>query len=466
MPHDIARSAPAAAGIPRRTAVTRRDVLKGAGAVAGLHLFSPLLSQAWGSAGPQAASRRRLIVIDLHGGNDGLNMVVPRTGPGRAVYEQVRPTIKLDAAALGALDRGGSDDGSLGLHPSLETVHRLYRDDRVAIVQGVDYPNHNYSHFTSNDIWQAGNPDNIGDAGWLGRHLDRVGVPTDELRAIGIGGLLPHALRGRTYSGAQVNSLFDTHFSDGMTPLAEARHAVYERYGQHTAGEAGRHGYGTMCAATVRLDRDTRGLTAAQPGGLANLLLTARTLLSADLGVEVVFVTLFGFDTHTGQLPLHAGLLGDLDQAIEAFYFGTKATIPVLDASSNPIGPIDQAIADRTLIMTFSEFGRRIGENANGTDHGAAAPMLLIGPPPPAAGSGAAMLVPGLHADHPDMGTTALPADNLVQTTDMRGVYQAVVTKWINDPTGPSPDEGDPQFELSGPSLDPDGSLTGLFATA
>jgi uncharacterized protein (DUF1501 family) len=116
--------------------------------------------------------------------------------------------------------------------------------------------------------------------------------------------------------------------------------------------------------------------------------------------------------------------------------------------------------------MTFSEFGRRIGENASGTDHGAAAPMLLVGPAQPAAGSGAVTLVPGLHGDHPNMGSTALPADNLAMTTDLRSVYQAVLTKWIDDPTGASPDEGDPAFVLSGPSLEADGSLAGLFATA
>ncbi len=447
--------------------LTRRTVLKGAGTVAGLHVLSPLLrGAAWGSD-PQYATRRRLIVIDLSGGNDGLNTVVPRTGSRRAVYEQVRPSIQLAATSLLPLDRGGPDDGSLGLHPSLVTLHQLYQADRLAVVQGVDYPNHNYSHFTSNDIWQAGNPDNIGDAGWLGRHLDRVGVTADQIRAVGIGGQqLAHALRGNNYSGSQINSLGETHFADGTAPGAPTRHTAYGKFDQHTAGEPDRHYYGEVCAGVVYLDQATTGLTAAQPGGLANYLLTARELLTADLGVEVVFVTTGGYDTHASQLALHAQLLTDLDQAIEAYYFGTKGGTAVTDSGGNPIGPIDAAIAAKTLIMTFSEFGRRIGENASGTDHGAAAPMLLVGPPTPTPGSGAPTLVPGLHGDHPDVGTTTLPADNLGMTTDMRSVYQASLTKWINDPTGPAPDLGDSAFVLSGPSLDPDGSLTGLFGTA
>jgi uncharacterized protein (DUF1501 family) len=462
--------------------VTRRTFIKGAGTLAGAGMLAPLLGNAAAFAvDPQTKTRRRLVVIDLGGGNDGLNMVVPRTGPKRDVYAKVRPTIQLGVDTLRPLDRGGQDDGSLGFHSALQTLHRLYRDDRVAVVQGVDYPNHNYSHFTSNDIWQAGNPDNIADAGWIGRHLDRTGLAIGELRAVGIGGTLPHALRGRTYSGSQVNSLGETHFADGTSAVANARHAVYEQFAAHPAEEADRHYYGQMCGGVVSLDQATRGLSAAAPGGLANQLLTARTLLTADLGVEVVFVSTGGYDTHTNELSSHQTLYTDLDQALEAFFFGTKGGVPVVTGAvagnglpapvgttgtpGTPIGPLDPALAAQTLVMTFSEFGRRIGENASGTDHGAAAPMLFVGPPP-AAGTGAVTLVPGLHSDHPDMGTTVLPADNLMQTTDVRSVYQAVLTKWLNDPTGPSPDEGDPSFRLAGTGLEPDGSLAGLFATA
>jgi uncharacterized protein (DUF1501 family) len=446
--------------------VTRRTFIKGAGAVAGLTVAGPFLRPAFAEPNPQHATRRRLVVIDLGGGNDGLNTVVPVNSTNRAIYEKVRPTIALPTSSLHPLDRGGRDDGSLGLHPSLATVNRLYRDGRVAVVQGVDYPNHSYSHFTSNDIWQAGNPDNYGDAGWIGRHLDRAGVTTGELRAVGIGGDLAHALRGRNHSGCQVNSLAATHFSERDPVLGAARHEVFGRFAQHRASQPTRHAYGTMCAGVVELDTATQGLVAPAPGGLANDLMTARTLLTADIGVEVVFVSTGGYDTHANQLNLHATQLGELDRALEAFWFGTVGGTAVTDSAGAPIGALPAALADRTLVMTFSEFGRRIGENASGTDHGAAAPMLLMGPPAPAAGSGLPALVPGLHGDHPDMGTVTLPADNLTLTTDMRSVYQAVVTNWINDPTGPSPDEGDPVFVRSGPSLDSNGALSGLFTTA
>jgi uncharacterized protein (DUF1501 family) len=464
--------------------VTRRDFLRGASTVAGLTMLAPLLGEgaAYAAVDPRTRTRRRLVVIDMGGGNDGLNMVVPRTGLNRDIYTKVRPTIQLGADTLLPLDRGGRDDGSLGFHAALKTLHRLYRDDRVAVVQGVDYPNHNYSHFTSNDIWQAGNPYDISDAGWLGRHLDRTGIDVGELRAVGIGGPLAHALRGTTYSGSQVNSLGETHFGDGQSALATARHEVYGRFGDHDAAEAVRRYYGQMCTGVVSLDAATRGLTAPAPGGLSNLLMTARTLLSNDLGVEVVFITTGGYDTHANELVTHNNLLTDLDLALEAFFFGTRngTAITVGGSAGNglpapvgtpavpgtPIGPLDPALAAQTLVMTFSEFGRRIGENASGTDHGAAAPMLFVGPPQPAAGSGATRLVPGLHSDHPYMGSVALPADNLGLTTDVRSVYQAVLTKWIDDPTSARPDPGDPAFRLTGTDLEADGSLAGLFATA
>ncbi|HEU0131229.1 MAG TPA: DUF1501 domain-containing protein [Mycobacteriales bacterium] len=464
--------------------VTRRTFIKGAGAAAGVLTLSPWLTGlASGVVDPRTRTRRRLVVIDLGGGNDGLNTVVPRTGSNRQVYTQVRPTIQQSVGSLLPLDRGGRDDGSVGFHGSLKALHQLYREDRVAVVQGVDYPNHNYSHFTSNDIWQAGNPDNIADAGWIGRHLDRCGVPVGELRAVGIGGSFAHALRGRVHSGAQVDSFAATHFLDGDTPVARARHDVYGRFAQHAATEPVRASYGAMCGGVVDLDTATRGLSSPTSGSvLADQMLTARTLLEHDLGVEVVFVSTGGYDTHANQLTTQQSLLADLDQALEAFFYGTKAGVPITvggvagnglpapvgtpTVPGTPIGPLSGDVAAGTLVMTFSEFGRRIGENASGTDHGAAAPMLMVGPPPPAPGTGVPALVPGLHGDHPDMGSPALPADNLGMTTDLRSVYQAVLTKWINDPASERPDEGDPAFRLSGPSVESDGSLAGLFATA
>jgi uncharacterized protein (DUF1501 family) len=432
---------------------SRRDVLKGAGAVAGLQLLSPVVfrGDAWAAVNPATAQRRRLIVIDMGGGNDGLNTVVPMTGSLRDVYDKVRIGTKIAPTTLQPL--GAVEGGTVGLNQYLPTVGSLWGQGRVAVVQGVDYPNHNYSHFVSDDIWQSARPGDTPDSGWLGRHLDRAGVGPGELRGVGIGGRLPLALRGQTRDGAQVNTLSESQFADNSGTVARKRHAAFAGYDAEPAPV--RDVYGDSCRAAYDLALATTGVTAAQPGGVANQLLTARSLLSANLGVEVVFITIGGYDTHDNQLTRHQNLLTDLDRGIEAFYYGTKAGVPVtIGTPGVPIGPIDPAVAARTLIMTFSEFGRRIGDVGNGTDHGAAGPMFFIGPPAPAPGSGTPTLVGGLHGDHPDLGSVTLPKDNLGMTTDLRSVYQSVLTSWLADPE---------------PGLTPAGvpsEVSGLFATA
>jgi uncharacterized protein (DUF1501 family) len=445
--------------------VTRRQVLQAGGTVAALQLASPIVfrGSAWADVDPSTASRRRLVLIDMSGGNDGLNTVVPMSGSIRDVYDHVRLSTNLAVQPLQPL--GATNGGTVGLNQYLPTLYSLWQANRVAVVQGVDYPNHNYSHFVSDDIWQSGRPDAMPDSGWLGRHLDRTGIGAGELRGVGVGfDRLPLGLRGVTNTGEELNSVYETQFQDGgQGGVQGIRHQLYAGY--DAATEPLESYYGKRCRGALDLAVETTGLTAAAPGSVANQLLTARTLLEHNLGVEVVVVGAFGYDTHENELSAHQNLMTNLDRGIEAFFFGTSNGVPILDGVS-PIGALDPAVASRTLVMTYSEFGRRIGDNGGGTDHGAAGPQFLIGPPPPAAGSGDVALVPGLHGDHPDMGSVTLPADNLGMTTDLRSVYQAVLTHWINDPAGTSPDEGDPLFTLSGTGLDADGSLSGLFTVA
>src|SRR5687768_13968934 len=164
--------------------LSRRQVLRGAATVAGAQALAPFVLRggrwaAEAAVDPASADRLRLVVIDLFGGNDGLNTVVPMSGPIRSVYEQVRVTTELPSGTL--LPLGAVDGGTVGLNPNLSTLHGLWQQDRVAIVQGVDYPNHDYSHFVSDDVWQSGFVDQTTGSGWLGRHLDRVGIAEGEL---------------------------------------------------------------------------------------------------------------------------------------------------------------------------------------------------------------------------------------------------------------------------------------------
>ena len=455
-------------------AVTRRDLLKGAGALAALQIGSPFFFRGVANAevDPGTRQRLRLVLIDLGGGNDGLNTVTPYAGQRRIAYDIARMSINLPTSQLAPLDRPGDAGEQLGLNNHLGTVYGLYQQDRVAIVQGVDYPDHSYSHFTSDDIWQSGDLEAPRHSGWLGRHLDRTGLTAGEMRAVAIGSNLPLALNGDVEQGYGVGSLPLT-FVDGTGAIAV--HDAYGRYSLHPASEPLRQFYGGICAGTNEL-ASTAG-TIAQPttnNALVNALLGARTLLSGNYGVEIVMVSTGGYDTHTGQTAQHALKLDELDDAIEAFFLGTRDGVAIT-AGGQPIGPLAPDIEAKTLVMTFSEFGRRIGDNGDGTDHGASAPLFLIGPPQtglyaPAPGSGLPKLVPGLHGDHPPLSSpthTQALVDNLQMTTDNRSVYQAVLSYWLNQASdGSRADGGDPAFQISGSTLEANGSLAGLFTRA
>ena len=423
------------------TRITRRRFLTGTAALAAIPTFAPLtgrVGQAFGITAAEAAGRNRLVVIFLGGGNDGFNTVIPMAdvdGTQRwSVYRQLRPTLRYEPTAVLALDRPGDVDRALGLHPSLTKLHAMYEDERVAIVQGVDYPSHSFSHFDGTDYWQSGQPGIRPDSGWLGRHLDRSGIGAGELRAVAIGNDLPLIFRGNDKQGVNIPGI-PWLFADGTAALGDARHDALERFALHPASEPLRQFEGQTMDATVDLSRTLETVTAppVTSNALTNALLTARVLLEGSFGLECVFVSVGGYDTHVGQRALHQTLLTSLDNAISTFLDG--------DASAG-IPPMDPTVASETLVMTFSEFGRRPGENGGaGTDHGTAGPMFIVGP----AGS---RLVPGLHGEHPGTGTTLAPADNLVPTTDFRSVYQAVLQEWLADP---EPELGDPLPGLFAP---------------
>jgi uncharacterized protein (DUF1501 family) len=422
--------------------LSRREFVVGLGAATGIRFLAPIVVRAGAGLGeavadPASAARRRLVVIFLQGGNDGLNTVIPTddvAGAARySVYKKVRPSISYDRGAALPLNLTSDDTArAMGLNPKLQTMHKLYTQSRMAVVQGVDYPKHSYSHFESTDVWQSGMPGNTNDSGWVGRHLDRAGIADGEIRGLGIGTELPLILRGQQRQGVEVQTIPSTKFMDGRDAVGTSRHQAFARFSRHPLEEPLRHFVGQQAENTVSLVDHLAQVPAppATSNGLAYAMLTARTLLEQNLGVECVFVTQAGYDTHAAERQQHENLLTQLDQAIEVFFFGTIGGAPLQGA-----GPMSPQLAAQTLVMTTSEFGRRIGENGSGqvagTDHGAAGPLFLIGPAP---GANKVGLVPGLHEDHPAMGSPTLPADNLVMTTELRRVYQAVLQSWLTNP--------------------------------
>ncbi|MDQ1711925.1 MAG: hypothetical protein QOE45_1375 [Frankiaceae bacterium] len=445
--------------------LTRRQLLRSAGVIAGASAMPIVFrgSAAFADVDPAAALRNRLVVIFLGGGNDGLNTVVPRGnvagGARRDVYDSIRPFVNIPLTDVLPLDRTPADDAQqVGLNNRLSYLYSLYQADRLAVVQGVSYPGNSFSHFTSGDWYQSGTPGDSPDSGWLGRHLDRVGIADGELRGVSIGRDLPLLLQGKESAGrinsaVAIESIPGVRFGDGVDANVEfrTRHDKYATYkGYPTLEELG-HYYGVRCSEARTLV--TQMATVPAPAGtasyLANQLLTARSLLDSGFGVETVFLQHYGgFDTHTNQNATHPGLMTELDQGIEAFFNGTRGGVPTGN------GPISADLASRTTVMVFSEFGRTHGDNGAGTDHGIAGPMFVVGPPQPAAGSGATRLVPGLHGDHPNMGSVATPSSYLTMTTDVRKVYQSMLNDWLSSPA-------DPYYTAKGVT-----PLAGLFGAA
>lgn len=410
-------------------AITRRQLLYGAGSAAAAGVVFPAVArvgEAFGAApvSPKTRTRNRLVVIHLYGGNDGLNTVIPTGGSRYDIYRKVRPSIGYKPNETLPLDLPHDRAHRLGLNRKLRTLHRLYKQGRVAIVQGVDYPKHSYSHFVSSDVWHSGEPGRAPSSGWLGRHLDRAGVAEGELRAVGIGATLPLMLRGKTRAGLEIRSIAATRFADGNDALADARHDALALFDNHARVEPLRRYAGHGARQAVDLV-DAMAKVKPPPAadyGIADALLTARAMLAADLGVECVFAGLAGFDTHDAQRSAHEQQLGALDAALEAFYFGTYNGKKV-------VGALPSSLASRTTVVVMSEFGRRIGETGAGTetagtDHGAAAPMFVIGP----------TVNGGLHGEHPSLGTTKLAADNLAMTVDVRRVYRTILEDVLHDP--------------------------------
>ncbi len=362
---------------------------------------------------PGVPQDRILVVVQLAGGNDGLNTVIPFQ---MDAYYRNRPGIGVPKDQVLQL----SAKQEVGIHPALTGFKSLFDDGMATIVQGVGYPNPNRSHFTSMDIWHTADTDAHGD-GWLGRFFDNqcAGVPggCSGHDGIAIGREAPLAMQGRSFKPVA----FETPALFRWTGL-DLHPAMEKPYDEILKGEldpAIEEGnpnavFLTRTAMDAQIASDKiRKATDQQPlvsypnSGLARQLAMVASMIRAGLETRVYYVTLGGFDTHAGQggpQGQHANLLRQLGDALAAFYADLKA----------------QDNHTRVLTMSFSEFGRRVGQNGSGgTDHGAAAPMFLFGP----------MCRAGVAGGHPSL--TDLDEGDLKFHTDFRQVYATVLSKWL-----------------------------------
>ncbi len=348
-----------------------------------------------------------LVVIDLGGGNDGLNTIVPFSDPE---YSRARPRIRLEGSQLLPIE-----PGKTGLHASLPHLHGYLESGKLAIVQGVGYPGQNMSHFVSDDIWEKAvlEPDQEA-RGWLGRTLDQLyRDQTDKIHAIAASGDVP-ALHGRFVTTPVLTDPSGFSYPQGDPSLTAGLRALFQPAGPVERDYVGHIGEAALADAdALQSAFAAYNSTVAYPenSGLAASLRLTATVLFADLGPRIFFVSQGSYDTHDGQLGAQESLFSELDQSLDAFYRDL----------------IEHGHDQRVVVMTYSEFGRRVEDNGSGgTDHGTAAPMFVFG----------SRVKGGLYGTPPSL-TDLDPDGNLKFAIDFRQVYATILANWID--TDPSP---------------------------
>lgn len=394
---------------------TRRDFLKTA-ASSGLvawGLTAPRFLARTAAAAPLAdaagAKDTLLVVVQLTGGNDGLNTVIPFKDP---LYAKHRPTLKVNPKELKKLN------DSLGLHPSLGAFAELFEKKELTVVQGVGYPNPDQSHFRSMDIWHGGSVAQHIAEGWLGKAMANMKSGGAGFHLAADNEAAPLALAGPGVKAPSLSRIEDYQLKVLAASGADrARQKTLIEAAARPEGEAAaglldfvkRTAVNTY-ASSKRLQEIARAYEpkAAYPAtGLARRLKLAAQLIDADLGARIFYVTIDGFDTHANQAATHGALLSEVAEAMAAFWKDLSA----------------RGHRDRLMMMTFSEFGRRAKENGSqGTDHGSGAPLFLVG----------SKLNGGVIGAHPSL--EKLDDGNLVHHTDFRQVYASILEGWLGVP--------------------------------
>jgi uncharacterized protein (DUF1501 family) len=388
--------------------LTRREFIRGAGGL-GFLAFSgvaPAFLARSALAQTPAPERDRsiFVIIQLAGGNDGLNTVIPYSNDQ---YYKLRPNLGLSNGLLNLND-------DLALHPACSELHQLFQDGKLSIVQNVGYPNPNRSHFRSTEIWEtASDSETFTREGWIGRYFDNTcaGAPDGSVDhdpcGIHVGDMIP-----QSYLSEKSHSLFGMkhrgRFDRGQDPADLA----YEKLLQadHIEGNASylQHTMMNTLVTERRVEQIIAKYKAEAnyPGTkLAQSLKRVAALIHADMETRVYFVSQGGYDTHANQLTNHQRLLTELSAGMNAFQQDLNA----------------HKKDDQVLTMTFSEFGRRPAENGSaGTDHGTAAPLFVMG----------SKVNGGLLGQAPELVTDV--KKDLEYSTDFRGIYSSVLDKWLD----------------------------------
>ncbi len=354
-----------------------------------------------------------LVVFQLLGANDPLNTLVPYANP---LYYDNRPSVRIPEEEVLHINN------EVGFNPNMRAVKRLYDEGKVAIIQGIGYPNPNYSHFRSMDIWYTCEPEKVSSEGWLGKAIRDLDPKGDNvLTAVNFGRGLPRAL---SLSGVPVASVaqLDTYgvlssLSGAARPMAmETFTRMYSgtEAGDEVLRYMGQTGLDAQKGADIlRSAVGKYASTVKYPEGnpvAANLKGIAQVKF-ADLGTRIFYAAHGSFDTHASQMPIHAKLWREVDGAIDAFFQDLREH----DAS------------DDTIMLIWTEFGRRVKENGSGTDHGAGGLAMVIGE----------QVKGGLYCSYPSLKPSDLTQQNegmfgnLRYNYDFRGLYSTVLERWL-----------------------------------
>lgn len=355
-----------------------------------------------------AVPGRVLVVLELAGGNDGLNTVVPYTDP---LYSgTLRKTIGIPASAVLDLD------GKLGFNPVMAGLKSLWDGGRVAVLEGVSYPNPNLSHFTSRDIWHTADPRLAARNGWLGRYADlALAGNANPLTGCAISQSLPRTLLADKVVFPSFTSLAAySYTTDGANPsdaLNQVNGFIAQNSLEHetetwadVVGKTARDA--AASSATLRqVASSYTGKVTYPNSALGNALKLCAQIILGNLGTQILYVSFGGFDNHSAQKMAHDGLLKAVSDAVKAFFDDIDA----------------QGASSKVLMMTWSEFGRRAGENASmGTDHGTAGAHFVIGN----------AAVKGIYGPPPDL--AHLDGNgNLKWQTDFRSYYGTILSDWL-----------------------------------
>ena len=356
-----------------------------------------------------------LVVLQLSGGNDALNTIVPYGDP---LYTDNRPVVRI------AEDQVLPINGSIGFHPSIAPIKRLYDEGKVAVIQGIGYPNPNRSHFRSMDIWHTCEPEKVGTEGWIGRAVRQMDPNAENvLTGVNFGRGLPRALAMPGVPVASVGNLETYGVLTGIEGEDQRTEAldVFSNIYSPTIGRSmvidylSQTGMDALKGADILSTAPQKYSSTVEYGSntVAQYMRNIAQVHLADLGTRVLYTTApnNSFDTHAGELAAHARLWAEVSNAVTDFYQDLR----------------DHNASEDVVVLLFTEFGRRVHDNGSGTDHGSGGIAFVVGD----------AVKGGLYAEYPSLEPDKLLEGDLHYNNDFRGMYATLLERWMGMDSNP-----------------------------